>query len=193
MSATMARQGGRLQLEQSNMRLAFNTAKMAKGECSRAAIEETQFLIKKPHAEVQDEKQRGVEYPVDKKVKAAIGRHPAMLRQNLMARSLPCQNGTAKNVQIRLGRKGAGGPPPARRRLPSPGLMPSLPETPPGPTGNNSTAQRSAIINWPAGYAYSHPSLPSADFLTSYGSAQDSQHDTDFDSDMLTDEGTSTG
>ena len=31
MSATMARQGGRVQLEQSNMRLALNMAKMAKG------------------------------------------------------------------------------------------------------------------------------------------------------------------
>jgi histone H3/H4 len=54
MSATMARQGGRVQLEQSDMRLAFNMAKMAKGEFSRAAIEEMQQLIKKPGAEVQE-------------------------------------------------------------------------------------------------------------------------------------------
>jgi len=41
MSATMARQGGRVQLEQSDICLALNMAKMAKGWFSRAAIEET--------------------------------------------------------------------------------------------------------------------------------------------------------
>ena len=52
MSATMARQGGRVQLEQSNMCLALNMAKMATGGFSHATIEETQYLIKKPCAEV---------------------------------------------------------------------------------------------------------------------------------------------
>jgi hypothetical protein len=37
----MARQGGRVQLEQSDMRLELNMAKMAKEVFSRAAIEET--------------------------------------------------------------------------------------------------------------------------------------------------------
>jgi len=49
------------------------------------------------------------------------------------------------------------------------------------------------IVNLPAGYAYSHTSPPCAEFVTLDASAQDSQHDTDFDPDMLTDEGTSTG
>jgi hypothetical protein len=48
----MARQGGRVQLEQSDMRLAFNMAIMAKEGFSRAAIEETKYLIKKPRDEV---------------------------------------------------------------------------------------------------------------------------------------------
>jgi len=39
MSATMARQGGRVQLEQSDMCLAMDMAKMANGEFSRAAID----------------------------------------------------------------------------------------------------------------------------------------------------------
>ena len=52
MSATMARQGGQVQLEQSDMPLALNIAKMAKGGFSRAAKEETQQLIKKPCAKV---------------------------------------------------------------------------------------------------------------------------------------------
>jgi len=72
MSATMARQGGRLQLEQSDMHLALNMAKMAKGGFSRAAIEETQQLIKKPPAEVREEKKLGVEFPRHRMVKAAI-------------------------------------------------------------------------------------------------------------------------
>jgi hypothetical protein len=41
MSATMARQGGREQLKQSDMRLALDMAKMAKEGYSRASIEET--------------------------------------------------------------------------------------------------------------------------------------------------------
>ena len=56
MAATMARQGGCVQLEQSDMRLALKMANMAKEGFSRAAIEETQQLIRKPPAEFRDEK-----------------------------------------------------------------------------------------------------------------------------------------
>jgi hypothetical protein len=52
MSATMARQGGRVQLEQSNMRLALNMAKMAREGFLRAAIKETKYLIKKLRTEI---------------------------------------------------------------------------------------------------------------------------------------------
>jgi len=55
MSATMARQGGRVQLEQFDMRLALNLAKMAKEGFSRAGIGETKYLIKKPRAEGREE------------------------------------------------------------------------------------------------------------------------------------------
>jgi len=82
MSATMARQGGRVQLEQYDMHLALNMAKIAKEGFSRAAIEETKHLIKKPRTEVREEKKQGVEFPVHKKVKAAIQSHPVMIRQN---------------------------------------------------------------------------------------------------------------
>ena len=99
MSATMARQGGRVQLEQSDMHLALNMAKMAKGGISCAAIEETQQQIKKPRAEVREEKKRGVEFPMHNKVKAAIEWHPAMVRENQTDGCLPCQTGTAKNPE----------------------------------------------------------------------------------------------
>jgi hypothetical protein len=48
MSATMAKQGGWVQLDQSNMHLALSMAKMATEGFSQAAIEETQQLIKQP-------------------------------------------------------------------------------------------------------------------------------------------------
>jgi hypothetical protein len=63
MSSTMARQGGWVQLEQSDMRLALNMAKMAEEGFSRATIEEMKYLIKKPRTEVREEKKRGVEFP----------------------------------------------------------------------------------------------------------------------------------
>jgi hypothetical protein len=112
MSATMARQRGRVQLEQSDMRLALNMAKMVKEGFSRAAIEETKYLMKKPRAVVRQEKMRCVEFPGHKEVKAAIQRHLAMLRQNQRSVCLPWHNGTAKNPQTRWRHKGTDAPPP---------------------------------------------------------------------------------
>jgi len=51
MSATMARQGGQVQLEQSDMRRALNVAKMAKEGVLHATIEEMQYLMKQPVSE----------------------------------------------------------------------------------------------------------------------------------------------
>jgi len=148
MSATMARQRGRVQLEQSDMRLALNMAKMAKKGSLRTALEGTKYLIKKPRAEVREEKKRGVEFPGHKEVKAAIQRHPAMLLQNQTSSCLPCRNGTAKNLQTRWRGKGTGTPPPDRRRQRTPESTPPLPGTPPAPTGNTSEAQPSSMVNF---------------------------------------------
>jgi hypothetical protein len=57
---------------------------------------------------------------------------------------------------------------------------------PPTPTGNTSRAQLSEIINLLAGYTYSRTALPSAEF---FKDDEDTEHDTDFDPDMLTDDG----
>ena len=89
MSANMARQGGRVQLEQSDIRLALNMAKMAKGGFWRAARYVTQQLIKKPCAEVDDETNRGVEFPGHQMVKAAMERHPAMVYKEQTDGCLP--------------------------------------------------------------------------------------------------------
>ena len=181
----MARQGGRVQLEQSDMRLALTIAKTAKEGISWATIEETKYLIQKPRAEVREEKKRGVEFPGHKKVKSAIQRHPAMLRPNRTSGCRPCQNGTAKNPQTRWRRKGSGLPPPDRRKERTPEPTPPLPGTPPAPTGNTCEVLPSEIVNLPAGYTYSHTALPCAEFLDD----EETKHDTDFDPDMLTDEG----
>jgi hypothetical protein len=186
MSATMARQGGRVQLEQSDMRLALNMAKMAKEGFSRAAIKETKYLIKKPRAKVREGKKRGVEFPGHKEVKAAIQRHPAMLRNNQTPGCLPSQIGTANNLQTPCRPKGTGAPTPARRRVRTPELTPPPPGMPPAPTSNTCKAQPSEIVNLPAGYTYSHTALPCAEC---FEDDEDTEHDTDFDPDILTDDG----
>jgi len=160
MSATMARQGGQVQLEQSDMRLALNMAKMAKGGISRTAIEETQQLIKKPRAEVREEKKWGVEFPGHNKAKAAIERHPGMVRENQTDGCLPCQNGTAKNPETRWRPKGKGAPPPRR--------VPPRPESPPVPSDDN---ERTETEGMPPVYVYIHTSLPNAKFLPSIACA----------------------
>jgi len=63
---------------------------------------------------------------------------------------------------------------------------PGKPPAPPAPTGKTSGVQPSEIVNLPAGYTYSHTGLPCAE---SFDDDEDTQHDTDFDPDMLTDEG----
>jgi len=193
MSATMARQGGRVQLEQSDMCLALNMAKMTKGGFSCAAIEETQQLIKKPRAEVREEQKRGVEFHGPSNVKAAIERHPAMLYENQTDSCLPCQNGTAKNSRTRWRRKGMGTPPQVRPGQPTPELTPPPPGTPPAPSGDQNRDQSSKIANLPAELEYTHAPLPGAQFFNHDTFAEDSEHDEDFIPDSRNDEETSTG
>jgi len=69
MSATIARHAGHIQLEQSDMRLALNMAKMAKAGHSGTRIAETHYLILTPRTKVQEETKWGVEFPEHRKVK----------------------------------------------------------------------------------------------------------------------------
>jgi len=150
----MARQGGQVQLEQPDMRLALNMAKTAKAGFSHAAIEEKQQLITEPRGEVREEKKQGVVFPGHNKVKAAIERHPATIRENQTDRCLPCHHGMAKNPQTRWRRKGTGAPPPR--------LAPPRPGTPPGPPDHSKRSQSSETEGVPPGYVYIHTPLPSA-------------------------------
>jgi hypothetical protein len=74
-----------VQLEQSDMRLALNVAKMAIQDCLGTAIEETQCLIIKPRVQVREDKKRGAGFPGHKKVKAAMKRHPDMFCRKQLA------------------------------------------------------------------------------------------------------------
>ena len=122
-------------------------------------------------------------------MKAAIQRHLAMLRRNHMSGCLLCQNGAAQNSQTRWRCKGTGSLPPARRRVQTPEPTPhplGTPPATPAPTGNTSRAQPPEIVNVLAGYTNSHTALPCAEF---FDDDEDTQHDTNFDPDLLTDEG----
>jgi hypothetical protein len=187
MSATMARPGAQVQLEQSDIHLALNLVKMVKERFSHTAIEETKYLIKKPRTEVQEVKKGIVEFPGNKHVKATIQRHPSMLCYNQTSGCLPCQNGTEMNPQKRCRPQGTGAPPPGRPREqiaePTPPPPPSMPSA---PTGNTSQAQPSEILNSPAGYTYSQTAISSVEIIED---DEDTKHDTDIDPDLLTDEG----
>jgi hypothetical protein len=87
---------------------------MAKGEFSCAPIEEPQQLIKKPRPKVPEENKWGVDIPGHSNVRAAIERHPAIVRQNPTYGYLPSQNGTLNHL-VTCWRWKANGAPPARR------------------------------------------------------------------------------
>jgi len=185
MSATMARQGGQVQLEQSNLRLAFNMAKMAKGGFSQAAIEETQQLIKNPLAEVWEAKEQGVLFPGHNKVEAAIQRHLAMVCGNQKAGSLPSQHGTVMNSKTHWRRTGMGAPPP--QPVPCPLRMP------PAPPGDSERSRSSETDGVPPGYMYIHTPPPTVWFFNLDPYGKDRKCNKDFIPDLLTDEGPSTG
>jgi hypothetical protein len=156
----MARQGGRVQLEQSNMHLALNMAKMATGGFSHAAMEETQQLIQKPCAKVREQNKWGVEFPGHNKLKPAIQRHQAIVHENKMDGCLSCQNGTTNYRQISWRLKGNGTPPRGR--------VPPWPGTASGPSDDDESAEREGVS--PA-YVYIHTPVPCAQFLPSIACA----------------------
>jgi len=159
------------------MRLALNMAKMAKGGFSRAATEETQQLIKKPRAEVREEKKQGVEFPGHQKVKAAMERHPAMVYKNHVAGCLPCQNDTAKNPVTHWRRKGTAAPPPEPAAPP-----PGTPHAPPGDAEGNETDE---IEGMPSSCVYMHSPLPNTQFFNHNAFAKESKCDKDCIPDLL--------
>jgi len=99
MSATMARQGGRVQLDHSHLHHALNIIKMAKGGFLCATIEKMKYRSTKHWADVRQAHKSGVEFPRHGNVKAVRDRHPAMLQEKQTDGCYPCENGTAQNPQ----------------------------------------------------------------------------------------------
>jgi len=86
-----------------------------------------------------------------------------------------------------------GAPPPNEQRQQKPEPKPPQPGTPPAPPSVNDGDWSTQIDNLPPRYVYSHAPLPKAQLFNHDVYTQDSQHDKDFNPDMLTDERTSTG
>jgi len=61
------------------------------------------------------------------------------------------------------------------------------------PPGDNEGAESSQFDNLPSGYVFTHAPLPRFEFFNLDAYAQDSQPDTDYNPNILTDEGSSTG
>jgi hypothetical protein len=154
------------------MRLALNMAKIAKGWFSRATIKEAQQLIKKPRAEVPEEKKRGVVFPGYQKVKAEMERHPAIVYKNHTAGCLPCQNGSAKNPVACWRRKGTA--------VPTPDLAAHPPGTPPAPSGDTEGNESYAIEGMLSRCVYMHSPLPNTEFFNYNAFAKESKRDKDF-------------
>jgi len=165
---------------------------MAKGGCSCAAIEETQYLIKNPWAQVQEEKKQAVQFPEHTNGKAEMERHPAMLRGIQTDSCLHCRNGTAQNPRTRWRRKDTGVHPPGRVRQLASEPMPHPPRTPPVPPGDSEGADASEIEDVPPRYVYIHTPLPNIQFFNLNAFAKDRKRDKHFNPDLLTDKGTST-
>jgi len=185
MSVTMARQGDRVQLEQSNRRPALTMAKMAKEGYSLATIDEMQQLTKNPPTEVREEKKWGVVFPGHNKVYAAIERHPAMVRANQTDGCLRCQNGTAMDLHTHCRCKGTGAPPP-RPLPPRPGTPPALPD-------DSERTQSFETDSVPPGYLDIHTPLPTARCFNFDLYAKDRMRDRDSIPNLMSDEGPSTG
>ena len=183
MSATKARQGGWVQLEQSNMCLSLNMAKMATGGFSCAVIAESKELMKQHRNKVQEAKKRGVQFPGHNKVTPAIERNPAMFHENHTYGCLSYHNGTAQNPQTRWRCKWTG-PPPAEPAAPQP-LMPPPPGMSPVPPGDRDDTDSYEIDGMPSRCVYIHSPLPNTQFFNHNPYAKDSKHNKDFIPDLL--------
>jgi hypothetical protein len=89
MSTTLARQGGQIWLQQSDMLIVLMMAIMAKGGLLCAAQDETQYIINTPCAEVWAKRMQKAGCSGYGKVKGAIERHQAMVHEIHMHHCLP--------------------------------------------------------------------------------------------------------
>jgi len=179
MSPTFSRQGGQVQLEQSDMHHTLNMTRIAIGGFSQASIKEIQQSIKNALTTVREEKKWWVQSHGHLNVTSAMERHLAIIRENHTHSCLPSKDGIAKNPQSCWGQKDTGAPPPKW--------------APPAPAGDNEGAQRSEMEGLPPRYAFIPTPIPKAQIFNLDSYAKDRKQNEDFIPDLLTDEGTSTG
>ena len=180
---------------------------MATGGFWRAAIQEMQLQIKKPRAEVREEKKWVVKFRGHKKMKDAIQRHQAMVLKNHMDGCLPCQNGSAQIPQTRCRCKETSTPPtnpvaPPTRTLPPPWTLPPpgtlprpgtlplagtppLPGMPPAPPGHNDGHESYEIEGMASIFVYMQSPLRNVEFVNHNAYAKNSKHDNHFIPDLL--------
>jgi hypothetical protein len=158
---------------------------MSKGRFLRTGIEEMQQLIMKPRPDDWHQKKCCVVFSRPNKVKTTIDRHLAMVCKTPTDSCLPSQNGTAMNRQTHWKRIVSGAPAP--QRVPP---RPRMPPRPPPPSVWTQSSDTEGVL---PGYGYIDVALPSARLFSLDPYAKDRMRDTDFNSDLLTDTGLSTG
>jgi hypothetical protein len=173
--------------------LALNMAKLAKRGWSYSAMEKSQYQIKKPCAKAQEEKMWGVESPAQSKLKAVTGRHPVMVPNNQVDRSLYCQNVTVQNLQARWRCKEMGAPPPQCLWQLTPLLRQLLPGNPPAATGVTEGVPLFQIKCIPPRYLCIQTLLPNTVFFNLHVYAENHKWENDVIPDIVTNEATSTG
>ena len=193
MSATVARQGGQIQLEQSDMQLVLKMVKTAKGGYSQAAMEKMLFHIPKHHAVVQPEARWGVELPEHRKVKTVIEIQPSMFHETQTPGYLPCKNCRAKHLQSRWRCHGTFEPPLDPHRQPIPEPKPHPPRIPPAVPSNDKGAVSSQIEGVPPGYMYIHTPPSKTHFLYLDAYSKNRKLNNDVIPDLMTDDVASTG
>lgn len=91
-----------------------------------------------------------------------MGRHLAMLREDLIDSCLPCTNITTQNPYTYWRHKGNSTPTPYRLRQPTQSPKPHWPRTAGVPPRGNEAANASDIDGVPSAYVYIYTALPSA-------------------------------
>jgi hypothetical protein len=162
-------------------------AKIATGGFSHTSIDVTQCLVNKQHTKFREVQKWGIAFAGDTMLKAAIERHPAMLRHKKMNRFFPHQHVTAKNQQTCWRCHSAGAFLPNWHRLPSPDPLWFLRGSHLHPQLNYSE-----MNNLQHGCMDLRIPLPSGPCFNLDAYVQDCQYDTVYNPVMLTDKGTST-
>jgi len=146
------------------------------------AIEETQYLINKPHTKVCEERMQEVGCPGHRIVKAAIERQPAMVHDNPTDGYLCYQDVTAWITLIHLRWKTTCVPLPDRCRQLTPELTPPLRGMASVPPIESVGGPGSPMEGVPPRYVYIHTPLPNAQFVNCNAYAMNSKRNSWFSS-----------